>query len=138
MKLWRKHDPAVGRVSPEERGADRLGEAEADRAADERAEQVGDLRLAQAGLDQNDNHAEQHADGRPLTGASGWNGRSSAAAQATAATNSARVTMLPGHGGSGYEKTIIPYGVRLLARYPDRYRGHPSCGSPGSTFSAFW
>ena len=37
-------DAAVGRVGPEERGADRLREAEADGAADQRAEQIGHLR----------------------------------------------------------------------------------------------
>ena len=43
MKLCRKTIRAIAGVGPEQRRADRLGEAEADRAADQRAEQVGDL-----------------------------------------------------------------------------------------------
>ena len=62
MKLWRNADARVAGVGPEERRADRLGEAETDGAADQRAEQIGDLGFAEAGLDEDDGRAEQGAD----------------------------------------------------------------------------
>ena len=57
-----ERDAGIAGVRPEERRADRLGQAEADRAADERAEQIGDLGLAQPRLDADDDEAEQRAD----------------------------------------------------------------------------
>ena len=91
-------DAVVGRVGPEQRGANRLGEPEADGAADQRAEQIGHLRLAQPRFDDHDQRAERRADGRYRRSSSGWNGRRSAAAQATAATKHARATICQGMG----------------------------------------
>ncbi len=57
-----EHDAAVGRVGPEKRGANRLGQAEPDRAADQRAEEIGDLGLAEARLHDHHQHAERGTD----------------------------------------------------------------------------
>ena len=43
-------DAMVGGVGPEERGTDRLGEAESDGASDQRAEEIGDFRFDAAAL----------------------------------------------------------------------------------------
>ena len=75
MKLCRNDDAGIAGVRPEERRADRLGEAETDRAADQRAEQVGDLGVAQPGFDADDDQAEQRADSDVQPTASGVNGR---------------------------------------------------------------
>ena len=55
-------DAVIGRVGPEQRGADRLGQTEADGAADERAKQIGHLRLPQPRFDDHDQRAERRAD----------------------------------------------------------------------------
>ena len=56
-------DPAIARVGPEQRRADRLGQAEPDRAADQRAEQVGDLGRSRSRVStQTMSSAERRAD----------------------------------------------------------------------------
>ena len=55
-------DAVVGGVGPEQRGADRLGEAEADGAADQRAEQVGDFGGTQTRFHQHDQQPEAQAE----------------------------------------------------------------------------
>ena len=52
-------DARIAGVGPEERRADRLGQAETDRAANQRAEEVGDFRFTQPGFDADDDEAER-------------------------------------------------------------------------------
>ena len=126
----KERDAGIARVRPEERGADRLGQAEADGAADQRAEEVGDLRLAQPRLDADDDRPSSARRPRALIQTSAVNGRTRTAAYVTARTNSTRTIRCQGMNDLRYECRIYEPRVDLGHRGPPGpVRPHQSSGA---------